>query len=210
VRLAGVEARTFELEGTIDAQVAQEIAGPELEVEIANGGARLGLLLFRMRGLRPIGLPWPGLDYQEALWRIAVRKEGARGWFAPACDLDAALIRVSGALLVKYPVRKASIAIGEEEARVAVDDGALSFRARETGEAAAIEPPRRMFVRNAGRLYEIPWREDPPPEARRIDISMVSDSLSPTVIRGGVAWDAAGIAHRGRIHRCGIATRVPS
>src|SRR5689334_1975497 len=130
VRLVGVEARTFEIEGIIGLDEAQRLAGPELEVEAANGGARLSLLLFRMKGLRPIALGWPPLDYQEALWRIAVHHRGSAGWFSHVCDLDTAFIRVSGALLVKYPVRKAALVVGEDRASVEVGARALAFRTR--------------------------------------------------------------------------------
>ena len=130
--LKGTETDTLELGGTLPASARSIVPAP---LEVPDGPLHVDVLFFAMRGLALRGMPWPTFDYQEALWRVAVRIDGEPGWFAVACDLDSPTIRAFGRRVVRYPVRVARF-----DQRWSVDTavGALSTRVIEE------EPSRRL------------------------------------------------------------------
>jgi hypothetical protein len=220
VEFTGTETLTLEIEGTLPHARAEELAGPGVEVQRAGDRAVVSLLLFQMKGLRPRGLPAPALDYGEALWRIGAVRDGESAWFGHACDIDHPLVRLTGAWLVRYPIRVASFTFdddGEGEGKggcsVIVDAESKHFKVRarpaETrGEGPAASPPRRIFVRSRGALFEIPWREDPAPRRWSVTLDLADVALGVATFGADVAWAPSGVVHRGRIHRCGLARRI--
>ena len=217
MRLHGREEVTLELGGTIPLDAARRLlAGTTLAPETAGDtDARVHLLAFQMRGLRPRGLPAAlGSDYREALWRLGVVWEGRPAWLAVACDLDRALVRTLGSWLVRYPVVAARIAFASPHG-VQVDAHGLSFRASaapEPGSEPPPAPPRRTLVRQAGALFEIPWEEEPAPWRREAHVTIESDARARAAfgLQPGeaLAWGPRGLVQAGRGHRCGLARRV--
>lgn len=207
---------TLELEGTLPRARAEELAGPGLEVERAGDRAAVSLLLFQMKGLRPRGLPAPPLDYGEALWRVGVIRDGAKAWLGHACDIDHPLVRLTGAWLVRYPIRVGSFGFesdGDGGCSAAVDAAGARFvvRARAEdprGEGPKANPPRRIFVRSRRALFEIPWREDPAPRRWAVTLDLADVALGAETFGADVTWAPSGVVHRGRVHRCGLARRV--
>lgn len=210
LELVGTEQLTLELGGSIAADQAQALAGEGLAPRLVAGRGSVGLLLFRMRGLRPRGLPLPGVDYGEALWRLAVSHDGEPAWLALRCDLDQAAVRTLGAWLVRYPVRRATIeADAADPARFVVSaaGGRLQATARPGAEEPAAEAPLPVLARSGGGLHRIPWREDPAPW-RRAALCTIEDELSPQTLGAPVRWEGLALLHRGRVHRCGLARRI--
>src|SRR4051812_25888481 len=103
--LSGVEAVTLELRGSLAAEDARRLlSAARLDpAPYAPGRVEVGLLVFEMRGLGLRGVPGPRFDYREALWRVGVLHEGERGWLGFCCDIDHALVRRAGALVIRYP-----------------------------------------------------------------------------------------------------------
>lgn len=182
--LRGTEEDTLEIGGTL------------------ADGARVGVLFFAMSGLKIRGVPWPGFDYTEALWR---RAEG-EAWLVVACDLDRALVRVMGKRIVRYPARTASF-VGRWS--VTTESGSFSVQVTEKNESPAPTPPRRTLVREGDRTYEIPWEEIPAPIRKVATVDVLSDTLSEPTFGSRVEWSKAGLVHRGRIHMCGVARPIP-
>jgi hypothetical protein len=187
--LRGTESDTLELEGTL------------------LDGARVSLLFFAMSGLKLRGVPWPGFDYNEALWRTDARIEGEPAWLAVACDLDSALVRAFGRRIVRYPTRVARFT-----GRWSVENDAGVFSVRAIPAASSPDPmaARRTLVRDGGRVWEIPWQEIPAPERHVAKVEVLSDSLSEPTFGARVEWSSRGLVHRGRTHMCGIARRTSS
>jgi hypothetical protein len=206
IELRGTEAFTVELTGTLAVDDARALAASLPLALRPDGRAEVGLLLFQMRGLGLGALPGPRLDYGEALWRLGVIVDGAPGWFGLCCDIDHPLVRRTGALLVRYPVRAARFAFDAEAGSAQVDAaaGTLRVTADLTAEAPAAEPPRPLLVRDGGRLFRIPWKEEPAPFRRRATAS-VRGALGERTLAPSLGWDAAALVHRGRVHRCGLA-----
>ena len=204
--LRGTERRTLEIAGTIAPELLPQLP---LDLELDGDRARVEVLFFRMRGLRMRGTPGPSFDYDEALWRVGVRFDGGLAWLAVACDIDSWSVRATGALLVRYPVRRARFTIDDERFEVE-DERARSFRVRvrETDEVPKVRAPRRTLVRSKGALYEIPWNEEPTEERRHASATLDDEALVRATFGGDVRWDARATVQRGRVHRCGLARRV--
>lgn len=215
VELSGIEAATIELAASIaEADARALLLSSRLAPAMREDGrVEASLLVIEMRGLGLSSLPGPRFDYREALWRMGVMHEGARAWLGLRCDLDRALIRGTGALLIRYPVRRAEIDIEHEGERwsTAVTAGGASFEARLDldAESPSPEPPRALLVEHSGHLYRVPWREDPAPFRRRADAAVTGDLGTQTFARS-LLWDRAALVHRGRVHRCGFAQRISS
>jgi len=206
VELRGTEERTLEISGTIAPDALPQL---DLALEIDGDRARVEVLFFRMRGLRMRGTPGPSFDYDEALWRVGVRFERDLAWLALACDLDSWSVRATGAVLVRYPVRRARFAI-EHDSFAVTDENERSFgvRVTELDEVPTLRPPRRTLVRSNGALYEIPWKEDPTEDRHYATHVLDDEALVSATFGGAVKWDERSIVQRGRVHRCGIARRV--
>jgi hypothetical protein len=172
----------------------------EIEGDLPDG-TRVGVLFFAMRGLRFKGMPGPGFDYREALWR---KREDDGAWLAVACDLDSALVRAFGRRIVRYPARKASF---DGQWKVLTDRGELSASAHANDEHPDPVPPRRTIVREGDRAWEIPW-EEIPGERSLAGVEILSDTLSEPTFGARVKWSSTGLVHRGRIHMCGFASEI--
>ena len=209
LRLKGTEEWTVEMTGSIPTQA---VAGALVGVEpwSDDGRVEVGLLVFGMRGLALRGVPGPGLDYREALWRLAVAVDGVPGWLAHTCDLDRSLVRFFGRRLIRYPARAASIEIErtDERWRLSVSAaGRLGAALELTEHAPDPEPPRPVLVIDGGRPYAVPWAQDPAPFRRRATVSITDDGLSSATLGAEVAWRPGALVHCGRTHHCGFATR---
>ncbi len=200
--LTGTETETLELDGTLPASAGASVPLP---LRLAEGPVPVNVLFFAMRGLRMRGVPWPAFDYREALWRIAVELDGEPAWLAVACDLDSAMIRAFGRRIVRYPTRVARF---DGHWSVVAEGGAFSTESTLGAASPAAVPPRRTFVRDGGRVYEIPWEEVPAPERHVASVGVLSDSLSAPTFGARATWSPSGLVHRGRIHSCGIARRA--
>ena len=200
--LRGTEADTLEIRG-----VLSEGARPEIPAPLVLAGDRIevDVLFFAMHGLALRGLPRPAFDYTEALWRVGVESEGKPAWLAVACDIDRALIRALGRRIVRYPTRVASFG---ERWSVETSAGKLAVHVDEGSESPAAVPARRTFVRDRGRLYEIPWEEIAAPERHIASVVVTTDSLSELTFGTKVTWAKSALVHRGRTHMCGIAKRI--
>lgn len=207
IELRGTEEFTLMLSGSVArAAVQARVAGTSLT--LPPGEARVSLLLLWLRGLHLRGLRWPAFDYGEALWRIAVDHAGQPAWLVVACDLDDPLIAWSAARLQRYPVRRARLrwepaalrftsagAVGDLRCEVRADDREPSH-----------PPPRPLLVSRDGRLYRVPWGDEPAPSRQRCAV-VISEQQSAAVLGAPVRWDAEGALLRGRPHRCGLAQR---
>jgi hypothetical protein len=200
--LRGKERVTLELDGTLPARARDLVPAP---LEVGAGGVRVNLLLFAMEGLRMRGVPWPRFDYREALWRIDVTYQGAAGWFALACDLDSAPIRVLGRRLVRYPTRAARI---DEAWSVETDSAAFACSVDETTSTPTPLAARRTFVVDDGTVFEVPWHEIAAPTRQAARVDVTTDTLAPLTFGHAVEWAGEGTVHRGRLHHCGVATRL--
>jgi hypothetical protein len=69
---------------------------------------------------------------------------------------------------------------------------------------------RRRWCRGGAALHRIPWRKDPAPHRRDAEVAIVDDGLERKTLGTGVRWQTHGLVHQGRIHHCGIASRVAS
>jgi hypothetical protein len=208
-----MEDRSLELGGRLAATAARAlVAGTGLELDTSTEHAEVSVLLLRMRRLRPLRLPFPELDYGEALWRLTVRHRGQLAWLALACDLDEALVRWTGRWLVRYPVRQAELAFEESAGRwrvgVAGASGTVTVEATPGEEEPDAEPPRPLFARSSGALWRIPWDEEPAPWRRRATARLIDEGLARAAFGAAVDWATSATLHRGRIHRCGVAARV--
>lgn len=216
IELCGTEEVTFEIGGRIDPGRARELVPPALSLEPIDGGARVSVLFFRMRGLRPRGVPIPGQDYDEALFRIGVAWNGSPAWLAVACHLDRAHVRIVGEHLVRYPVRdgRFTLEAAAGRGRFEVHErgaGRLAFEVEIARGTVPVARPRPVLVRQGGHLYEIPWREDPAPDRRPARVRSVDDALARDVLGWeGIVWDPTGEVLRGRVHRCGLARKLGS
>lgn len=207
IELSGIERCTFELSGQLPASAATSLIGPELTPRTLDDAVEVSVLLFDMRGLmlaRPLRVP-PANDYLEALWRVGVEYRGAPAWFAVACDIDKGLVRRLGKLLVRYPVRDASLRVQVHGASVELGSSRFALRLTELGKTLDAEAPRPMLVRDRGALYRIPWREDPAPKRHEVGLDVSDLGVSSSTFGAQVRWDRYGVLHEGRTHHCGIA-----
>jgi hypothetical protein len=200
--LRGTEALTLEAGVSLAPASARAMVPERFEVE-----GRGSLLLFKMTGLAARALPFARFDYFEALWRIAIRSEGAHAWFAVKCDIDHPVVRALGERLVRYPTRAARI-VGSE-ARWAVEAGGAKLELRVGDEDVAPAPElRRVFVARGEHVFEIPWDEVPPARTRRVRVTAADASLLEATLGEGATFDGTGVVHRGRVHMCGFARAV--
>lgn len=212
IELSGTEVHTIECTGVMPCAAARSRVPASLALHEHDGGARVGLLVFAMRGLGatlPLRIG-PRFDYGEVLWRIGVVWRGEPAWFAVACDLDRASIRTMGAWMVRYPVRRAAIDVDAAQASVRAAGGTLEIAAVATEHAPDAAPPLPLLVGSDAALFRIPWREDPAPHRREAAITVRDAGLVDATLGAAVRWDPTGLVHAGRIHRCGIATRIAS
>ena len=205
VSLHGLERATFELDGTVE-DFATLPTG--LTPRRTAAGIEVNLLMFELAGLRPLWLRSPvGLGYGEALWRIGVTWQGQPAWFAPVCDLDSAIIRTLGRRAVRYPVRKAELAISSERGSVRTNNGSLTVTAHDDVEHCEAVAPRPLLVTANDELFQIPWREIPSPAIVRRSVT-VDDTLSMPTLGSRVNWQASALVFAGREHQCGVAQRL--
>jgi hypothetical protein len=208
--LSGIEAHTIECEGSVPLAAASACVPDALAVRSWDERAEVSLLCFAMRGLgasAPVRVG-PRFDYGEGLWRIGVTWRDAPAWFALTCDLDRAAVRMLGAWLVRYPVRTAEVFVDDARASVRCESARLDVSARALADVPEPVPPRPLLVARDGELYRIPWREDPAPYRRTAAITVDIDELSRGTLGAAVQWSPHGLVHRGRTHRCGLATRI--
>lgn len=200
--LRGIESETLELDGVLSNAPPMTLPAP---LEPASDPPAVNVLFFAMHGLGMRGVPWPAFDYTEALWRMAVRFENAPAWLAIACDIDRPFVRALGRRIVRYPTREArfgkrwSVDVKGDRFEASVVEGTAS---------PAAHAARRTFVRDAGRLYEIPWEELAAPERRVAQVQIASDSLGERTFGARVTWSPSGLVLRGRTHMCGVARAV--
>ncbi len=211
LELRGTEALTVEVGASLPVASARELWPHGFTLEVRDGRAVASLILFHMRGLKPRGLPAPGLDYWEALWRLGIIWDGVPAWFACACDIDRPVVGWLGRRLVRYPVRLASFSHseGEESCAVTVTVSGLPFQLGATfGDTVAAVPPRRLLVRSRGSLFDVPWVEDPAPFRKHAEIAILDATLSQETLGRGASFERVGTVHRGRVHHCGLARRL--
>jgi uncharacterized protein YqjF (DUF2071 family) len=210
MELSGTEAWTLELSGRVPRATVERMAAG-LPLRETAEGVEVGLLVFGMEGLRPTRLPVPGVRYGEALWRLGVDLDGVPGWIGHTCDLDRVLVGLLGGALVRYPVRRARIEHDDDGERWRITIGAAGARlVVEATPGDAVPPavrPRPLVVRSGARWFRIPWREDPASWRRVTPVVVHEDGLSAATLGGAVAWSDEAVAHRGRVHRCGLARR---
>lgn len=210
VELTGTEAWTLELVGRVPRAAVERVAAG-LPLRETAEGVEVGLLVFGMQGLRPARLPSPGFDYGEALWRIGVDLDDVPGWLGHTCDLDRALVGMLGRVLVRYPVRRAGVEHDDDGERwrlgVTAAGARLGLDATPGDDVPPAVRPRPIVVRSGARWFRIPWREDPASWRRTATIDVREDGLSATTLGAAVQWSSEAVAHRGRVHRCGLARR---
>jgi len=207
--LSGIELVSLELLGRLPTQRAESLVPPELTLRHVDGAVEVGLLCFRMQGLAPDFSRRLGLDYSEALWRVGIEWQGEPAWFGACCDIDATGVRWGGRWLMRYPVRRADIDVTVSGVRVGHGNDTLRIALGERGESPQPVPPRPLLVSQRGRLYRVPWREDPAPERSHVEVEVLDDSLVRATW-SSVEWQPRGLVHRGRGHHCGVAERVRS
>jgi hypothetical protein len=205
--LEGTEDLTLEARGVVAlAAVRPSARGlPVEEVPGPPGAAAVSLLLFRMQGLGLRGLRGLGLDYGEALFRLAVRWEGEPAWLGLACHLDHPLVRTAGKWLMRYPVIDARFSWEESGARVLAGGRAIHLSARPTEDSPPAEAPRPMLVRSGASFSRIPWEEAPAQYRRVAEIAVNDEGIGSQIFGAEPVWSARGLLHRGRVHRCGLA-----
>lgn len=204
--LSGTEALTLELDGTIDATDARRLVPAAFELDGTE--VEVNLLIFRMKSLAVDAVPKVGLDYSEALWRVAIRHDSAPAWYAAACDLDHPFVRLAGKRLIRYPVRHAAFELTDRYCRIRA--GAIDFELRidEPAEEFAPRPARRIFTSTHRTHYEIPWAEAPATSHRLAAIAEVGGVLGRRTFGESLVWSDRARVLEGRTHRCGLARRV--
>jgi uncharacterized protein YqjF (DUF2071 family) len=208
--LTGTEALTLEIELTFDPRGLTRALPAGLSLDVPDGVARCALLLFRMEDMRVDGLPGPSLRYHEALWRLRVRHDGAPAHFALACDLDHPLVRLVGASLIRYPVRRTHFDVHDgavPSLDLASTEGRLALTATPLDVVREVRPPLPVFTRAGAALRRIPWREDPPASAIEARLAVSDDALARARL-GAVQWPERGVLMRGRTHHCGVAVKA--
>lgn len=210
--LSGTEELSIEVHGVVPKERGKALAGG-LPVELVRGQVPVSVLLLQMKNLKPDGAPVPGMNYGEALWRVGVMIDGEPAWLGLVCDIDNAVVRKSGGWLVRYPTRTAKFHFEGSQARGAVDLTANGkrcavFATPTLAEPPEPEPPRRLVVRNANALWEVPWSEDPAPFRRVARIAFAAEELAEETFGPQVRFLPEGLLHRGRVHHCGVAKKL--
>jgi hypothetical protein len=195
-RFEGRERVTIELDGTF----APGIALPDgLDFDLVDGRARVSLFAFHVEDLRIVGMPLVRASYGEVLWRIAVRRGTQRAWWVAACDLGALGPAWAARRWVRYPVRKARVEVGDRA--VTVDD--FTFALGPDGDPALVE--QRVLLTSA--LFQVPWGDDAT-GAHVAEVHAMTDPLARRTVGADVTWEMRAKVRRGRVHRCGVATRL--
>jgi len=208
----GRERVSFEVEGAVDAERAARLVGSRVSIlPDAEGQATVGLLVFRCEGLKVRGVPGPGLNYGEALWRLKVMHEGAPAWAVVRCDLDNPLVVMGDSVLVRYPVCRSRFAFREDDGRFEVTvrspHDSLLMRARPIEEGRDEEGVIPILVPRGPRLYRVPWGDTLAPVAVAARFTIEED-VSRALFGEAIRWRDRGRALRGRTHACGIARQV--
>jgi hypothetical protein len=210
LELVGTERLTLEIDGRLPGGLGRELPAG-LVPESDHEGVVVNVLLFWMEGLGVRGLSRPRFDYAEALFRVGVVDMAGPAWFALACDLDHPVVAALGAALVRYPVRRSRFEAREDEERVEVSVDAAGVRLEAVASISGTAPivsPQRVLVASGGHLFRIPWREDPPPSSNAARVEVRADDLARNTFGGSISWRAEGRLLRGRVHRCGLASRA--
>jgi len=208
---SGMERWSIEIAGHLDPSRARALAPQGVAVREDPDGAEIEMLVFRMSGLAPNGLPWIGTDYGEVLFRLGVEWNGERAWFVTCCALDRAGVAAAAATLMRYPVRRVD--------RIHIDASPIQWRfsASERGgellrgvlvpkeelspEARSVRP---VLVRAGNKLFRVPWGEVPAPQRWRAEATIEPGALEKEALGECVRWKSA-VLHEGRLHRCGVA-----
>jgi len=220
MKLSGIESVSVELTASFPADatdaMALRVPAPLALERDGDGQGRVSVLVLEMHALGLGRLP-PRFDYREVLYRLGVTVDGAPAWLAVRCDIDRAIVRTMARSIIRYPVRRASIAI----AIVDVGDPTLTFRARtdsdhlsatltvvpEQGTPPAV-PPRRTFVVDGGALFEVPWDEHPAPVRHHARVVETEGSACRAAFGAPITFAPTAVIHRGRTHFCGAARSV--
>lgn len=203
MRLIGTEAVSLELAGSLSAAAtdAVRLPAPLQITRDSSGRGHLSLLVLEMHGLGLGRLP-PRFDYREVLYRLGVVIDDEPAWLAIRCDIDRTLVRRMAAATIRYPVRRAVIAIDQPDGHTVTfrsDDLSATLEIID-GAMPAPVAPARMFVVDDDALYEVPWDERPAP--LRAEAKVVASAGDATI-----TFDGTALIHRGRTHLCGPARR---
>ncbi|HSD90740.1 MAG TPA: hypothetical protein VLB44_24615, partial [Kofleriaceae bacterium] len=125
-RFHGRERTTIELDGHFEATRLRIPPSLTLDRD-ETGRARVQLFCFAVDDLRITGVPLVRASYAEVLWRVAVRLGDERAWWVIACDLEALGPRLLASRYVRYPVRRARVAVTADEVRSVTGDGELAI-----------------------------------------------------------------------------------
>lgn len=202
MRFSGIERATIELDGWFAPGAVVIPRAAELELD-ADGRGRVSLFAFHVDDLRIAGLPLVRASYAELLWRIAVRVDGRPVWWIAACDLTSRRARYLAEREIRYPVRRARVAVDLDQLRCEADRGDLAIsvghQARER-----LSPERRAVVTGPRAEWEVPWGDDGS-GAHVAPVSIEADSLSSRTLGMSVTWAPVCLVRAGRLHRCGSA-----
>ncbi|CAN5876870.1 hypothetical protein BH11MYX4_BH11MYX4_70210 [soil metagenome] len=213
MRMSGTEVVSIELAATISPSAADALAlrvPPQLTMDRdASGEGHIDVLAFEMRGLG-LGWPLPRLDYLEVLYRLGTALNGVPAWLVLRCDVDRALVRTMAAAVIRYPVRAAAIQLEHGagstntlRAETASDSLSATLFPAAPGEVPPVRAPRRTFVVDRDRLFEVPWDERPAPERTFATVRDVESSACLSIFGAPVTFASTAVVHRGRTHICG-------
>jgi hypothetical protein len=195
-RFSGRERVTIELDGLFDPTLELPSG---LELDLVDGRARVSLFAFHVEDLRVTGIPLVRASYGEVLWRVAVRRGEQRAWWVAACDLAAMGPAWAARRWVRYPVRKTRVEVTDH----AVSLEGFGFELGEDGDPALVE--QRDLLTSS--LFQVPWGDDAS-GAHVAEVRTMTDTLGPRTVGSDVTWEASAKVRRGRVHRCGVATRL--
>src|SRR5580698_10761693 len=102
------------MDGQLGVAEARARVDDRVALEVDDDRVRVRLLLFAMCGLHWKAMPYPAFNYREALWLVGITRGALPAWYALACDLDAFMVRTLGAILVRYPVRRAAFQVTDD------------------------------------------------------------------------------------------------
>jgi hypothetical protein len=196
-RFEGRERITIELDGFFEPTFALP---DRLELDLVDRRARVSLFAFHVDDLRVLGLPLVRASYGELLWRIAARQGDTRVWWVLSCDLDALGPAWAARRWVRYPVRKMRVDITDR----GVSADGLVFDVGPDRDPALVE--QRQLV-TGEILHHVPWGDDTS-GAHLAEVRGMVDTISRTTVGSDVEWAGTARVRRGRLHRCGVATRL--
>jgi hypothetical protein len=195
-RFEGRERVTIELDGLFEPALALPDG---LALDLVGGRARVSLFAFHVDDLRIVGMPLVRSSYSELLWRIAVRRGDERAWWVAACDLGAMGPAWAARRWVRYPVRKTRIAVGDSG--IALDG--FGFELGPDADPVLVE--QRALLTSS--LFQVPWGDDAT-GAHLAEVRAMTDTLGARTVGSDVTWEPRAKVRRGRVHRCGVATRL--